>query len=762
MIKRIISPKALRVKLLGITVYKRIFNPNEQYYLKKILVIKRNDTHKTMRLLGIKIISKKLPPKNNIIKKTISSLPEIDQANSCSNNILWFTPIAPIDEEWNIIKPAKYNQKTRCVVILPVYKGLDETLCSVYHALKSRLADEYSLLVINDAGPDEKLNAKLEELSKKGLFDYHLNNENLGFVKTINYAISNLSHNKDVILLNSDAFVFDGWFERIIRYADQDESIATITPMSNNATICSYPNTCEDNKDNLEISPAELDKLASSINKNYYIEVPTGVGFCFYIRRKVIEKIGILDDISFKVGYGEENDFCMRAIHAGFKNILIGDVFVFHVGSVSFSAIKAENMKKGENALKLKHPNYPNMVHHFITTDPICILRRNLDIARLKLKIGKRKCIVILSHAWEGGINTYLEQIIKEYTSQCIECILLKVHDKKLYSICCNEHGNFNLPNIKNLSLSYDLSFLDLFFKTIQPTLVHINSFAGLDWYHHEKLLSYFSSSNLNYQFFIHDYACMSYDYKLLSPEHLYEGIPSLDKRNLWSNVKTVPVDYDINIANSYERQKAYECFFRNCSKIEAPSYRTRDIVLTDFPNLDIEVVPHANVIENILPADRRKEKNKIKIATIGALSIEKGSQIISTLAIDAKNRDLNLSYFLVGFTNPGDQHVMKTNGVTITGKYENDFECIHKLREIAPDLILLPSIWEETFSYTLSIALALKIPTIVFDIGAQAERTRDLSWVIKLDPLLMNNPRGISDLIINLNIDKLWKKARK
>ncbi|PIT60650.1 glycosyltransferase [Snodgrassella alvi] len=750
MLKRIKSSKVVKIKLLGITVYKRTVKPEKQYILKKLLVINKSYRYKTIRLCGIKIYSKKLIANRDNIN------------NQSVNNQLWFIPTIPSDYDWDRLQPAKYASTTRCVVILPVYKGLDETLGSVFHALKSRADDPYSLLVINDAGPDEKLNIKLRQLSEKGLFDYHLNKTNLGFVKTVNYAIKNLSHNLDVILLNSDAFVFNGWCGRIIRYADKDESIATITPMSNNATICSYPYICQDNNAKLEISPAQLDTLASEINKDSFIEVPTGVGFCFYMRRKVIEQIGLLDEIHFKVGYGEENDFCMRAMHAGFKNIIIGDVFVFHVGSVSFSDIKVENMRRGASALKLKHPNYNDLVHNFINVDPVAILRRNLDLARLKLAIQKQKCIVFISHIWGGGINTYLEQIINKYTHESVSCILLTVHDIKLYSICGNEYENLNLCNLKNLSLDGDLSFLNLFFNVIKPDLVHINSFAGLDWYHHQKLLNFFSSSDLNYKFIIHDYGCMSSDYKLLSPEYTYEKNPSLDKRNFWSNIKTAESNFDINISDAYERKEAYTRFFHNCSLIEAPSNCTREIILSDFPDLNIEVVPHSDVFKNVLPAQRNQDDIRIKIASIGALSTEKGAQILSSLAIDSQNRDLNLSYFLIGFTNSNMKKVMKGNGVIITGQYKNEMECIDKLKEISPDLIFLPSIWEETFSYTLSIALALKIPTIIFDIGAQSERTKDIDWVVRLPSSLMKNPRAISDLIGNLDIDDLWRKAAK
>lgn len=255
MLKRIQTSTVVKIKFLGITVYKRTVIPQGQYILKKLLVINKNNINKTIRLFGIKIYSKKLSVNRNNIN------------NQNVNNKLWFIPTIPSDHDWNSLQPAKYTLTTRCVVILPVYKGLDETLCSVFHALKSRADDPYSLLVINDAGPDEKLNTKLQQLSELGLFDYYVNENNLGFVKTVNYAIENLSHNLDVILLNSDAFVFNGWFERMIRHADQDESIATITPMSNNATICSYPYICQDNSAGLEVSPSQLDTLASNINK---------------------------------------------------------------------------------------------------------------------------------------------------------------------------------------------------------------------------------------------------------------------------------------------------------------------------------------------------------------------------------------------------------------------------------------------------------------------------------------------------------------
>jgi GT2 family glycosyltransferase len=65
-----------------------------------------------------------------------------------------------------------------------------------------------------------------------------------------------------------------------------------------------------------------------------YPDIPTGVGFCMFIRRRLLNKIGLFDAVTFRLGYGEENDFCMRALAAGWRNVLCDDTFVQHVGKL--------------------------------------------------------------------------------------------------------------------------------------------------------------------------------------------------------------------------------------------------------------------------------------------------------------------------------------------------------------------------------------------------------------------------------------------
>src|SRR3546814_8543711 len=82
-------------------------------------------------------------------------------------------------------------------------------------------------------------------------------------------------------------------------------------------------------------------------------------GFCMYIRRAMLEDVGLFDERAFPVGYGEENDLCMRAIDAGWHHLVDPGVFVQHARSASFGSRREELAKVGAQQLEYRHPTYP-------------------------------------------------------------------------------------------------------------------------------------------------------------------------------------------------------------------------------------------------------------------------------------------------------------------------------------------------------------------------------------------------------------------
>src|SRR5215469_16493341 len=129
----------------------------------------------------------------------------------------------------------------------------------------------------------------------------------------------------DVILLNSDTVVYDGWVRKLVEAAYNDEMIGTAMPLSNNASCYSiFP----------DISPQNDLNSLLTLEEGEASDIPVGVGFCMYVKREVLDKVGLFDPI-FGLGYGEETDLCLRAMAIGYRHVLAPGVFVYHAGSAS-------------------------------------------------------------------------------------------------------------------------------------------------------------------------------------------------------------------------------------------------------------------------------------------------------------------------------------------------------------------------------------------------------------------------------------------
>lgn len=266
-------------------------------------------------------------------------------------------------------------------VIVPVYRGFEITRRCIESVLGSRCRTPFELVVVDDASPEPELSAWLDEQAAAGRIGLHRNPENLGFVATVNRAMA-LHPERDAVLLNSDTQVVNDWLDRLRVCAEGDARIGTVTPFSNNGSICSYPNMLEINCLPADWTLAELDALFAAVNAGQCLDLPTGVGFCLYLRRACWVALGGFDLDRFPRGYGEETDFCMRAAKAGWRNVLCADVFVFHEGSVSFGTERDALMADGAAAMAERHPEYHGLVMDFLRTDPAHPWRDNVTRAR--------------------------------------------------------------------------------------------------------------------------------------------------------------------------------------------------------------------------------------------------------------------------------------------------------------------------------------------------------------------------------------------
>ena len=260
-------------------------------------------------------------------------------------------------------------------VIIPVHNAPDELDCclaSVYSTVPAGA----EVIVIDDASTDARVATVLSRWQQRAepSWQFHFQQHNTGFVGTANRGMK--MTRGDVVLLNSDTEVTPGWLEGLQRCLASDSSIATATPWTNNGEIASIPRFCEANPP--PGNPAAVARMIALTGSASYPELPTAVGFCMAISRLALDALGLFDERTFGLGYGEENDFSMRAQRAGLRNVLCDDVYVVHLGGRSFGPLGLEPDESTMQRLLSRHPAYLEQVQEFIASDPLAPRREEL------------------------------------------------------------------------------------------------------------------------------------------------------------------------------------------------------------------------------------------------------------------------------------------------------------------------------------------------------------------------------------------------
>ncbi|PIE01178.1 MAG: hypothetical protein CSA81_12530 [Acidobacteria bacterium] len=245
-------------------------------------------------------------------------------------------------------------------VVVCVHNALkDVTLC--LESLVKEKTCPFKLIVVND-GSDQATTSFCEQFVAKYEFAELLSHPTAsGYTKAANRGLRR-SQSNYTILLNSDTIVTRYWLEKLLACAASDPQIGIFGPLSNAASYQSVPELYSDAGDwaiNEVPHGYTINKYAeliSYISKRAYPRADFINGFCFGIKRSVIDTIGYLDEESFAQGYGEENDYCLRARKAGFDCAIVDDAYVFHSKSKSYNHERRKKLsKKGSNALKKKH-----------------------------------------------------------------------------------------------------------------------------------------------------------------------------------------------------------------------------------------------------------------------------------------------------------------------------------------------------------------------------------------------------------------------
>ncbi len=663
---------------------------------------------------------------------------------------------APSEAEWDALRVEGGILAPNPVVdvIVPVYRGLDETMRCLYSVISETQATPFRLLVINDCSPEAELTVALRKLSQRGWIELVENETNLGFVLSCNRAMR-VHLDRNVLLLNSDTEVYSNWLDRMVSRADNNPTVGTLTPFSNNATLCSYPRFGEDNPNALELDGRALDALvAKTCHFSELVELPTAVGFCMYIKRTCLDLVGLFDEDNFGKGYGEENDLSQRIMKAGWMNVLVPDVYVRHWGAVSFGAGSSKRIRAAQKRLGRLHPSYHQDVSEFFQKDPIRHLRAKLDAARLAYR-SDGKAILFVTHNSGGGTEAHV-QFMRSWIEESGEGHVLVCRPHSLLGhFYIEDPESAATPNLPIGSWFDDTQKLEELFVSLGIQHIHVHHLINHGSTAPRALQKIARAGNLRVDFTAHDYFAICPRITLIDETGVYCGEPDIETCQKCIDQNGAQVPGKINMKNWRRDNLA---LIESAHTVFAPSLDAAQRFESYLRRNDICVREHATdealvkALDFPINIDRSVDNGaRRKIAVLGAIGPHKGSELLYQTAQASLRLGLPLEFVVIGYTDK-DKNLESLKNVRITGRYKPD-EVMGLIRSEAPSLLWIPSVWPETFCFTLSEALAAGVQPVVFNLGAQADRVQQVGWgeIMPLD--LMTNAEGAAQFLASCKL---------
>jgi GT2 family glycosyltransferase/glycosyltransferase involved in cell wall biosynthesis len=619
-------------------------------------------------------------------------------------------------------------------VVIPVY-GAVQYLEQAIHALLTHTGRApLSVAVIDDATPDPAQADRIAALASRvpGV-KFVRHRKNLGFPATANEGIRLRPAGSDVVLLNSDAVVTPHWLPKMAEAAWSRPGVATVTPVSNWAADLSIPCALS-----LADTCAAFLERRADVARRHYPEVPSGVGFCLYIRDEAVGAVGELDE-SFGVGYGEEVDFCRRAVAMGFTSVLDDRTFVYHHGHRSMdehgtTPDTVVGSRAADRELYRRYPDLGLSVERFLTTGHMAALRHEWE-GQLRVYRPKQKPRIWLQlwtdpHHEAGGVEATTRDLVEMF-SPLYECLVSWTDAARVYL----EEPRISLRERSIPRSSWPLGLAPWDGGRLLPTDDLVDEWADILARYRVDLvyavhplgaapvvMAAAERQGLPVVLAVHDYALLCPDYTLMGPSGHHCGAPDdppgcrtclQDKEELAAERR--PLDWDLG---RWRRDSARDVARAGrVVYVSAAARRQVEAVLGATPGLVIEPWRRGDRGGPIPDPDPARI-----LVVLGYRGAQKGADLLVRLVPVLIGDGVRIHFLGSG---PREWPELENlGGVTFGGPYRGR-EVFRRLRAVEASGALLPSAFAETWSLTLSEAWMAGLPAVVSPYGAPAERVR-------------------------------------
>jgi glycosyltransferase involved in cell wall biosynthesis len=444
---------------------------------------------------------------------------------------------------------------------------------------------------------------------------------------------------------------------------------------------------------------------------------PTAVGHCMYIRREVLDEFGAFDSV-FGKGYGEENDLSQR-IRAKYDNVIDPGCYVWHKGSASFAA--AEKRALNDKNLQIVHqryPHYPFEVFAFQSSDPLRPVRKRM----LRATRDPRRRVLNICHSY--GVAAGTEKHVRD--------LALGLSDTTLSFIAAPDghgreglhlyQGETHLGTHPYLQVPWPIapSTMPLMESTwtdvideVRPDIIHLHHLLK----HPLGLIERLVTSDIPVVVSVHDHFFLCPDYTLL-------GCPGTDRCQdcFVKKFGAGHADYQIY------RRRIFDGALRKAAAVITPSEDTSRRLREVYPGLKITVIPHgiraaahAGSANKVQKCSENGTQVPLRFGYIGNLTHQKGLNTLLA-AFSSAVRRAPCELHLWGHANNLYKNACNKPYMYYHGAYSTE-----ELPSITEkfDVGIVPSIFPETFCYTLSELSSAGLPCLVADIGSLGERVR-------------------------------------
>ncbi len=607
----------------------------------------------------------------------------------------------------------------RVSIVVPVYRGVAETLACLASLFAAR-REATRIIVVEDASPEPELVLALARLARARRITLVRLARNRGFPGAANAGIRAAGRD-DVVLLNSDTLVAGNWLGGLRDAAYAEPAIATATPFSNDATLLSYPRRERGNPMPDLAETGRLAALAARAGRGKVVEIPVGVGFCLYLRRAALDQVGLLREDVFAQGYGEENDFCLRARALGWRHVAATGVFVAHRGGVSFGAGQAALRARNAATLARLHPGYDALIADYVAADPLAPARRRFDRARFIATRGRAmRAALLITHDRGGGVETRVMARAQALAAAGWRVVLLRGSPRAEAGVnrsyLTRAEAADDYPDL-GFDLPRETSDLLALLRAETVRAIEIHHLLGHD---HDAVLALCRALGRPHEVHVHDYAWLCPRIKLLGAEGRYCGEPPVAACAACVAEAGREIEEEID-APALRLRSAR--MLAAATRVVVPAADVAARLTRHFPALRPEVHPWEETFVAATPAAIAPTAGVLRVVLAGAIGVEKGYRRLLACALDARARDLPLAFTVVGVTT-GDEALLATGKVFITGDYQ-PAEAVALIARQGGALGFLPSVVPETWCYTLSELWRAGLFVVAFDLGAQAERIR-------------------------------------